>query len=292
MSENTVKHPPKEVDIQLSLYSLLVDTEGDEKLHGLKIGSGNKVYDVHIGRLSKKVSIKADGETLKLYSYKGDNLVINGEEKPSPTIDCTLIDIINDSLGGNIKMISEPSIGYTGPEDDKIAIIFVDCRSVLGDYRLFPFMRQSEDGETWSSTYKQIFGKTYSGEAFHLAGEAACKAYLKICEEPSFNETLKPGVIYTAFLVGRELRVPISLLTYESSNSMLDSVPMLFGAKWSNSLEGAKLKTMAPNGAWDEYIEDIGKKYITISRDEVLDWASFGRAWKNSIFSMQGRRKI
>ena len=291
VSESTARSAPKEVDIQLNLYSLSIDTERDEKLHGLKVGSGSPsnngdgVYNVHVGRLLRRVSVKAGGEILKLYGYKGNNLVINGEEMPSPVGDKALIEIINDSLGGNVKILNEPSFGYIGPDDEKNAIIFVDCRSVLADYRLFPFMRKPADGSSWPSTYQQIFHKTYSGEVYHLAGEVARKAYARICEDPSFSMALKPEVIYVAFLVSPESRVPISLFIYEPGNSMIQSVPMLFGGKWANSPEGAKLKTIAPSETWDEYIEDIGKKYVAISQNEVLDWTSFERAWKNSIFS-------
>ena len=281
--------PPKEVDIQLNLYSLSVDAKIGERLHGLKVGSGSPsnngdgVYAVHMGRLSKKVSIKAGEETLKLYNYgRGGSLIVNDKEKPAPAIDNTLIEIINDSLGGNVKLINEPTLRYNRQSDEN-AIIFVDCRSVLADHRLFPFVRRSVDGENWSTTYKQIFNKTYSSEAFHIAGEVARKAYSRICEE--FSDVLKPDVIYVAFLIAPRSRVPIALMTYDPSNSLLESVPMLFGARWSNTIEGAKLKTIAPNGTWDEYIEDIGKKYIAISKNETLDWASFERAWKNSIFN-------
>lgn len=290
MPENTARSVPKEVDIQLNLYSLSIDTERDEKLHGLKVGNGSPsndgdgIYNVHIGRLSRKVSVKAGGEILKLYNYKGNNLIINGEEVPSPVGGEALIKIINDSLGGNVRMVDEPSFGYIGPDGEN-AIIFVDCRSVLADHRLFPFIRKATDGSSWSSTYQQIYSKTHSEEVFYLAGEVACKAYKRIREEPSFGGALKPEVIYTAFLVSPESRLPISLFTYEPSSSMLAPVPMLFGAKWSNySFNGAKLKVMVPDKTWNEYMEDIGKKYITIS-NEVLDWARLERAWNNSIYS-------
>jgi len=305
VAEPTAKEPekPDEIFIHPSYYSLTIDRGKDQRAQNLKIGNGEEItdsgdglYSVHVGRLTRELIVSSRKKgPLKKYSYDGDDLIVRGQPREFPAANSTFVDIIAESLGMNIRLASEKlKIHYNGPEGEKKAIIFIDCREIIDNYTILPFRKhnvaRSEICEEFVSVgvARIDADSVYTDDLWENDSAIAERAYHNLIEDANYQGLLEDRVAYAAFSIDmtKADNRQLQLLMFAPESKMLAPVPMLFGACWVNSDEGSAFETCAPEHTWDGYLMDIGKKHIATRKGKVLDWSSFDRAWQNSKFDV------